>query len=375
MASPSSKSQELRVAIVGCGQIADGHVSEIQKIAGAEVVAVCDLERLMAEQLAVRYGVASFYDDFTEMLRREQPDVVHIATPPASHLPLALEALAAGCHLLVEKPFTLDYADSVKLVDAAEQAGRKLTISHTYHFDPPAEELRRLVAAGTLGELVHLESFYGYNLNGPFGKVILASPDHWVHRLPGKLFQNNINHLLCKVTEFIPEDRPEIQAWGWCRAEHQFGDVRDQLLDELRVMIRGEKVSAYATFSSHIQPVTQFFRAYGTRNIAHLDFNSRTVTLEPGPTLPAAIGRLAAGFGQAWRYARSAGRNAGAFARSEYHFFAGLNLLFTRFYASIRDGGPPPITPHEILRIAWMMDRIFEQISPPGSGQPDGGAR
>ena len=194
-----SKSGELRVAIVGCGQIADGHVSEIQKIAGAEVVAVCDLERLMAEQLAVRYGVAAHYDDFAEMLRREQPDVVHIATPPASHLPLALQALAAGCHLLVEKPFALDYADAVRRVAAAAQAKRQLPISHPYHFDPPAEELRQLVAAGTLGDLVHLESWYGYNLDGPFGKVVLASPDHWGDRVSGKLVQNNIHQLLCTV--------------------------------------------------------------------------------------------------------------------------------------------------------------------------------
>ena len=356
------RAQELRVAIVGCGQIADGHVSEIQKIAGARVAAVCDLELLMAEQLAVRYGIDSYYDDFDELLRREQPDVVHIATPPASHLPLALQAIAGGCHLLVEKPFALDYADSAKIIAAAEQAGRQLTISHTYHFDPPAEQLREMVAAGTLGELVHLESWYGYNLDGPFGKVIMGTPDHWVHRLPGKLFQNNINHLLCKVSEYIDDDRPEIKAMGWCRAKHEFGDVRDELLDELRVIIRGEKVSAYATFTSHVKPMAQFLRAYGTRNIAHCDFTSRTVTLEEGATLPAAIGRLAAGYTQAWQYARSASRNLASFARSDYHFFAGLNLLFTRFYASINDGGPPPITSAEILRVAWMLDEIFAQL-------------
>src|SRR5947209_14741225 len=72
----------LRVAIVGCGKIADGHVETIRHIAGARVVAVCDLEPLMAEQLAVRYGVPGFYGDFTQLLERERPDVVHITTPP-----------------------------------------------------------------------------------------------------------------------------------------------------------------------------------------------------------------------------------------------------------------------------------------------------
>ena len=79
----------LRVAIVGCGKIADAHVEEVGKIAGARVAAVCDRELLMAEQLAVRYGVASHYDDFARLLDEIRPDVVHITTPPQSHLALA----------------------------------------------------------------------------------------------------------------------------------------------------------------------------------------------------------------------------------------------------------------------------------------------
>ena len=79
----------LRVAIVGCGKIADGHAQEIQKLTDqARLVAVCDREMLLAEQLARRYGIPGQYDDFTRLLEREKPDVVHIATPPQSHLPL-----------------------------------------------------------------------------------------------------------------------------------------------------------------------------------------------------------------------------------------------------------------------------------------------
>src|SRR5262245_48032130 len=80
-------SMPLRVAVVGCGKIADGHVQEIQKLAGrAQLVAVCDKELLIAEQLARRYGVARHYDDLAQLLEREQPDVVHVTTPPQSHL-------------------------------------------------------------------------------------------------------------------------------------------------------------------------------------------------------------------------------------------------------------------------------------------------
>src|SRR5213078_4418801 len=106
----------LRVGIVGCGKIADGHVEEIQKMPErARVVAVCDLEILMAEQIALRYGIAAHYDSFEKLLVVEKPDVVHITTPPGSHLPLAKMAMDAGAHVYVEKPLTLNHADSKKL--------------------------------------------------------------------------------------------------------------------------------------------------------------------------------------------------------------------------------------------------------------------
>ncbi len=356
-------SKDLKIALVGCGQIADGHVSEIQKLAHAEMAAVCDLEPLMAEQLAVRYGVPFHYGNFEQMLEEVRPDVVHICTPPGSHLMLTKLAVDAGCHVYVEKPLALDYPQSVELVEYVSKAGRKLTIGHNSEFDPPSLEMRQLVAEGVLGDPVHIESWFGYNLSGPFGKVILGSPEHWVHRLPGKLFQNNINHMLNKVTEFIEDERPEVHAMAWRRdAAEPFGDVRDELKDELRIMIRGQRVSAYGTFTAAVKPVAHFSRIYGTNSILHLDFISRTVTVDRGPTLPSAIGRLAAGFSQTAEYARAAARNAARFATSDYHFFAGMNELIKRFYDSILHGAPLPISTDSMLRIAWIMDEVFRQI-------------
>src|SRR5579885_3470418 len=94
----------LRVVIVGCGKIADGHAEEIKKVSIANLVGVCDLEPIMAEQLAVRYGISNWYEDFDRMLSEQQPDVVHITTPPQSHLLLTRKAVAAGSHVYVEKP-------------------------------------------------------------------------------------------------------------------------------------------------------------------------------------------------------------------------------------------------------------------------------
>jgi predicted dehydrogenase len=355
----------LRVAIVGCGKIADGHVEEIQKMPElARVVSVCDLEPLMAEQLAVRYGIQHHGADFTRMLREQRPDVVHITTPPASHLPLALEAIDAGCHVFVEKPFTLAHADSKKLVARAEEARKKLSIGYTYLFDPPALEMRKLLSAGELGEVVHVETFFGYNLEGAFGKAVLADPNHWVLRLPGQLFHNNIDHLLNKVVEFFEddEDAPPLSAFGSVRRRARFGDDRDRMMDELRLVIRGKRTTVYGTFSSHVRPPGHFVRVYGTRNTAHVDYTMRTVTLESSSTLPSAIGRLVPAFSQAAQFVRAGGKNVARFAKSDFHYFSGLNYLFQSYYRSILEDGPAPISHRDILRVSAMLEEIFSQL-------------
>ena len=108
----------LKVAVVGCGKIADGHAEAIKRTRGVgTLVAACDLEKIMAEQFAVRLGVPSFYDDYEKMLAVEKPDVVHITTPPGSHLFLAKMAMDSGAHVFCEKPLALNHPDSKKIID------------------------------------------------------------------------------------------------------------------------------------------------------------------------------------------------------------------------------------------------------------------
>src|SRR5438445_3688025 len=101
----------LKVAIVGCGKIADAHASWIQRIGGSEIVGVCDREPLMARQLYERFRVKRYFPDLEALLCHARPDVVHVTTPPASHFEIATVCLAHGCHVYVEKPFTLNESD------------------------------------------------------------------------------------------------------------------------------------------------------------------------------------------------------------------------------------------------------------------------
>ena len=353
----------LNIGIVGCGKIADGHIEEIQRIGCARVLAVCDLEPILAEQLAVRYSIPHRYTDFNRMLSEHHLDVIHIATPPHSHLALAQKAAEAGSHIFIEKPLALNATDGRRLIECLQNTSRKMTINYWYNFESPALALKEFVANGDLGDPVHIESYYGYDLAGEFGQALLSDDRHWVHQLPGKLFQNIIDHAINKITPFLPDEPLEVIARAYRRRKLK-DDGTDGVLDELRVMILAGGMSAYVTFSSHARPVSHFMRVYGTKNTAHIDFALRTMLVEKKQTIPSALGRLLPPFKSSWQSLRQATRNAREFAGSRFQFFAGMNRLLSKFYECIQNDTPVPIPYPEMLRVSQIMEEISTQVYP-----------
>jgi len=178
----------LKAAIVGCGKIADAHASVIQRIQGCEIIGVCDREPLMATQLQERFPVRKCFSEVAELLSDARPDVVHITTPPVSHFEIAKLCLEHGCHVYVEKPFTLDADQAQYLVDLAQKKGTKLTAGHNNQFSHVTRRMRALVESGYLGETpVHMESYFGYDLGDPsYARALLGDQKHWV-QIAGKI--------------------------------------------------------------------------------------------------------------------------------------------------------------------------------------------
>jgi predicted dehydrogenase len=352
----------LKVAIVGCGKIADAHVEEIAKLDNAYVVGACDRELIMAEQLARRYGIPSYYDDLDRLLEAEKPDVLHITTPPQSHLSLVVRAVDAGCHVYVEKPLAVDLDETRRLITSVERANKKLTVGLAYYFDPVAVAMREYVADGRLGEVVHVECFFGYDLAGDFGRSVLGNAAHWVHGLPGKLFQNNLDHPLGDLVEFMDAESAIIHAFAYRNETERFGDARDDVLDELRVFMKAGTTSAYCTFSSHARPRAHLCRMFGTRSTIEADYVSRTLTNTPEQRFPSALGRLFLPFASSLQLTRRGGGNVLSFLKSEFQFFAGMGRLIDLFYDSIIDDSPPPIAYKKILRLSAIQEEIYGQI-------------
>ncbi len=349
----------LKVAIIGCGKIADGHVEQIRAIGRGEVVAVCDREPLMVEQLAVRMGIPGRYTDAQRMLQECRPDVVHIATPPESHVALATMALEAGCHVFVEKPFALTAPDAQVILDAASKAGKKVSVNYLYNFEPPGLELEQLLAKKALGEVVHLDTLYGYNLQGDYGLAVMSDPHHWVHRLPGRLFHNVLDHVLAKVVAHIGDD-VEAQVLAFRRRPASGDAVIDALSDELRFMLRSGGTTVTGLISAHGRPVAHALRVVGTKDTVELDYTARTLVKAASWSQPSALGRLFPAFVQARAFWRNGWRNVGLFRRHEYHYFQCMRVLLSRFYDAVEKNTADPIPPEHILRVCHVIDLLVE---------------
>src|ERR1051325_8104252 len=232
----------LRIAIVGCGKIADSHASQIQRIKDCEIVGVCDREELMAKQLYERFRVGEYFNDPDELINRARPDVVHITTPPQTHFTLTRRFLEQGCHVYVEKPFTLNTAEARELIELAEQTGLKLTVGHDDQFRHVARRMRALIADGYLGgPPVHMESYYCYEMgdNSSYANAFLGDKQHWIRKLPGQLLHNVISHGIARIAEHLTRDEPRVMAYGFVSPTLQKIDEHE-IIDELRVIVAEE---------------------------------------------------------------------------------------------------------------------------------------
>lgn len=354
----------LKAAIVGCGKIADSHASQMRRIPGCEIVGACDREPLMAKQFYERFAVKAYFSDLNELLEKAKPDVVHITTPPQSHYAIAKQCLEHGCHVYVEKPFTLHVDETEKLIALANEKNLKITAGHDDQFRHAARRARALVKEGFLGEKpVHMESYYCYEIGKTgYAGAILGDKQHWVRKLPGKLLHNIISHGVARIAEYVSGDSPQVIAHGFVSPVlRSMGE--DEIIDELRVIVRDEEgTTAYFTFSSQMRPSLHQFRIYGNKNGLVLDQDEESVIKLYGKRHKSYLANFAPPLDYAKQYLGNLRTNLGMFLRRDFHMKSGMKYLIEEFYRSIEEGTPVPIPYREILLTARIMDSIFVQL-------------
>ncbi|HKC74183.1 MAG TPA: Gfo/Idh/MocA family oxidoreductase, partial [Chloroflexota bacterium] len=143
----------LRIGVCGSG-ITVVHIAGYQKIPGVEVVAIAgpDVERCQA--VAAEYGISQVFADYRDMLALGL-DAVSIGVPNKFHAQMAIDILAAGCHVLCEKPLAINAADAERMVAAARGSDKILMVAFNRRYIPNAIVLKRLIDEGALGPIYY----------------------------------------------------------------------------------------------------------------------------------------------------------------------------------------------------------------------------
>ena len=146
------------IAIVGAGYWGPNLVRNVLGSPATRLAGVCDLDLDRARKLVGDHLGIEATDELDSLLRDPTVDAVAVATPPATHFEVAMAAIDAGKHVLVEKPLASSYAEGRALVEAAEDRGVVLMCDHTYCYTPAVQRIRELVRGGVLGELQFVDS-------------------------------------------------------------------------------------------------------------------------------------------------------------------------------------------------------------------------
>lgn len=148
----------LRAGIIGTGFIGPVHLEALRRL-GVRVVALCDLPDRV-RPLAERFGIPQPFENYRDLLSSPDVDVVHICSPNRFHCEMSLAALTAGKHVVCEKPLAMNTRETAAIVKLARKTGAVFAVNYNVRFYPAVLQMRKLVAAGELGEIIHVNGSY-----------------------------------------------------------------------------------------------------------------------------------------------------------------------------------------------------------------------
>jgi len=327
---------KLRVGLVGAGYVAERHLIALRDTPNVELIAIADPALDRAQALAKKFGVPHTAPNLAGILAHRL-DAVHILTPPVSHCPLALEALAAGCHVLVEKPMAESVEECDRMIAAAQAAGKRLMVNHSARFEPPVAQALEFLREGRLGDPLSLHLFRGSDYPPYAGGPMPA-----VFRQGSYPFRDLGVHALYLIEAFLgPIQTLDVR-------HHSTG--RDPLLtfDEWRATaVSSSGATGHILLSWNMQPVQNEMWLHGTRGTLHIDCFLQSCTLYRAYPGPKQLHAIINGVRTGWQRLIGSPAALFGFATGRIKPSPGIYAAVRAFYQALADQTPVPVEPSE----------------------------
>lgn len=365
--SPARAERPLTSAVVGTGAISQEHLSFLagRTEAGdvsskADLRAVCDLSPAAARYAATTFGASASYTDLAEMLEVEKPDVVHVLTPPDTHVALATMCLEAGANVICEKPITVNRPDLETLLATAERCGRQIMESHNYRFNSAIREISAAIGAGELGAVREVVIRIALPITDPEGRFGDRNLPNSIHGLPAGVihdFTTHFSYLLIHLAPGVVYDRV---AAAWSR----HGDNELFSVDDLDALLVGEgpdgAVHARLRFDARSSPDTFTVTVRGSNGLAETDLFQpylRLVRPRPGGSkLSPIVNHLVNGTS----LVKSGVRNLGHKLLQQGPY-EGLHSMLDLTYSALVTGAEMPVSPEDMLAASALVDSLLDE--------------
>jgi predicted dehydrogenase len=342
---------KIKAAIVGCGFVAQKrHIPSFLGLKeDVSLCALCDLNQGLVTEVARRFGVKHVYSNLSEMLSKEDLDIVDICTPPNAHATVAIEAMEHGCNVLMEKPMALNVSDCDKMIDSAKKSGVKLSVVHNQKFYPPFIKAQELVNAGAIGKITGMRILSSTNRN-----EYMVHEGHWVHKLPGGVIGETGPHTIYMSLAFISG----IKNVYVCAKKTL--DYPWVLYDDYRIELEGDHING-SIYVSHAGNYTASeVDLFGTEGIIKMELESMLLTqskLEQLEPLSVALYSLSVA-GQIVK-----GVASNVFRVILHKPMLGHDIMIERFVNAITNEQPVPVTPEEGRETVRVMEMIVKKLA------------
>jgi len=351
----------MKFGIVGCGEVSSVHVNAILKTKKAEIVSACDLVKERAENIAKTYRIPRVYTDFSEMLEKEELDVVDVVTSPQTHAALAIKAMNAGCNVMVEKPMCMTVEEADAMIEAANQNNVKLGVIHSFLFTPPIRKALEQVKTGKIGKLLWTDTFVSIQSLLKWQNAV-GFPD-WYRTLSGRLFGEIIPHGLYVQLAFLGKIK---RVFGVTR---NFENATDLVpFSEIQVNMEGENGLGGLCMTSRFEsPYTiVMVRVVGSRGILIVNVPAASVVNIEYSNSASAFSRASMNIKPAFQYLASTISSASKTLVGSTQHHMTHKILMDGFIESVLTGSKPLVTAEDGKEVVRVTDMIWKNIlSPP----------
>lgn len=214
----------MKYALIGCGRISPNHI-EAAKNNNLEFVAMCDIVPEIMQEKSDRFHLEAVrkYTDYRELLAKEKPELVAIATESGKHAAIALDCIAAGCHVIIEKPIALSIADADAIIEAGKKAGVVVCANHQNRFNKSVQYMRKALEAGRFGRLSHGAAHVRWSRGKGYYD---QAPWRGTWAQDGGCLMNQCIHNIDLLRWFMGDDIEEVMAYT-DQLEHPYLEAED----------------------------------------------------------------------------------------------------------------------------------------------------